>query len=400
MNKNFKIAFGSLLLLVMLLTYLEATEPEPVNWNPSYLESDKIALGSYVFFESWENNSSANIENVAIPPFEFLDEDPSGTYFFLNDVVVFDDNELEKVLKWAEKGNTVFISAGYIGKNLVDTLNMKTTTYSGLTNFVSRPRLNFVHPELKDPEGFEFSYDLESLYFNEIDTLNQTVLGTSHFTDDPSEEKRANFVKAEFGAGEILLHSNPQALGNYFLLTNDNYRYGEGVLAYIDQDQKIYWDNYYKSGKVFYSSPLYVLLDNRPLKWAYYFLLLGSLVFIIFEGKRKQRAIPVVTPLKNQTYEYSKTISELYLEQKQYKALALKKTEHFYHYIRTEFRINTSSPPETIQKELAAKTDHKEAETKELFNIFNKISTKKEITKAELQELNQAIQAFKNQHNG
>lgn len=400
MSKNFKIAFGSILLLVMLLTYLEATEPEPVNWNPSYLESDKIALGSYVFFESWKKNSSANIENVAIPPFEFLDEDPSGIYFFLNDVVVFDDNELERVLKWAEKGNTVFISAGYLSKNLLDTLNMKTTTYSGLTNFVSRPKLNFVHPELKDPEDFEFSYDLESLYFNEIDTLNHTVLGISRFTNDPSEGKKVNFVKAEFGAGEILLHSNPQALGNYFLLTNDNYRYAEGILAYIDQGQKVYWDNYYKSGKVFYSSPLYVLLDNRALKWAYYFVLLGSLVFIIFEGKRKQRAIPVVTPLKNQTYEYSKTISELYLEQKQYKALALKNIEHFYDYIRTKFRIYSSSPPEIIQKELAAKTDHNQTETKKLFNIFNQISTKKEITKAELLELDQAIKAFKDQQNG
>jgi hypothetical protein len=238
--------------------------------------------------------------------------------------------------------------------------------------------MNFVNPSLKSKKDYKFSYDIESLYFNEIDTLKHLVLGTSGYMEDPSEERKVNFLKAEFGRGEILLHSNPQALANYFLLTDDNYHYAEGVLAYINSEEKIFWDYYYKSGKTYTSSPLYILLGNKALKWAYYFALIGSILFIIFEGKRKQRAVPVVEPLKNQTYEYSKTIANLYLEQKEFKALAVKNIDHFYDYIRTKFRIDTTS---------------------ESNNFYSELSVRKEITKQELQDLNAAIQSFKNEQN-
>lgn len=399
MSRSFKLLFGGFLILVLFLTYLEATQPEPVNWNPSYLESDKIALGTFVLFNSWTRSSGAAIKKVKIPPFEFLEEERTGTYFFLNDHVVFDKSELKKILNWVNKGNTLFVSAGYIGSNLLDTLNIEATTFSDINNFVSRPGLNLVHPSLRSAKDYKFSYDIESLYFKEIDTAQHLVLGTSGFIEDSSEERKINFLKAEFGEGEILLHSNPQALANYFLLTEDNYHYAEGVLAYINSEENIFWDNYYKSGKAYTSSPLYILLGNRALKWAYYFALIGSILFIIFEGKRKQRAVPVVEPLKNQTYEYSKTVADLYLEQKEFKALAIKSLNHFYDYIRTKFRIDTTSESDNFYSELAEKSNNSNAETKVLFEKFRKISGKTEITKQELQDLNAAIQFFKNEQN-
>lgn len=399
MSRSFKLLFGAFLLLVLFLTYLEATQPEPVNWNPSYLEIDKIALGTYVFFDSWTKSSEATIEKIAIPPFEFLEQEKKGTYFFLNDYVVFDDSELKKVLSWVKKGNTLFVSAGYISKNLLDTLNIKATTFSEIDNFVSRPGLNFVNPSLQSEKDFEFSYDIESLYFNEIDTLQQVVLGTSGYIENSLEERKVNFLKAEFGKGEILLHSNPQALANYFLLTDDNYHYAEGVLAYINSEENIFWDTYYKSGKAYNSSPLYILLGNKALKWAYYFALIGSILFIIFEGKRKQRAIPVVEPLKNQTYEYSKTIADLYLEQNEFKALAVKSIDHLYDYIRTKYRIDTTSESNIFYSELAEKSNNTIAETNSLFEKFREISGRTEITKQELQDLNATIQTFKNENN-
>lgn len=398
MTRNGKIALGALLFLVLFLTYLEASEPEPVNWNPSYQETDKIALGSFVLYESWQNSNSPEITNINIPPFEFLDQDPSGTYFFLNDHIVFDDHELDKLLQWVEKGNSAFISAGYIGKNLLDTLNMKATTYSGVDNFISRPTLNLTNPKFKDTNTYKFSFDIEALYFNKIDRLQHIVLGTSGFGEE-SKNKKVNFVKAEFGQGEFLLHTNPEALGNYFLLSDQNYEYAEGVLSYINSDKELFWDKYYKTGKTYYSSPLYILLNNRALKWAYYLCIFGIVLFIIFEGKRKQRAVPVIVPLKNRTFEYSKTISELYVEQKKYKDLALKKIEHFNDYIRNRYRIDTSKIDRKFYRELAAKSNNTEEETRKLFDRFNIIISKNEFSKDELMVLNNAIQSFKQQKN-
>ena len=148
MNKSFKIAFGGILLLVLFLTFLQATEPEPINWNPSYLESDKIALGSFVFYESWKESSSAQIEKVSVPPFEFLNEEHSGTYFFLNDVLSFDDAEMKKLLTWVNDGNTLFLSANSFSQNLLDTLKVETAIKLPGTDLSSQPFINLVNPKL------------------------------------------------------------------------------------------------------------------------------------------------------------------------------------------------------------------------------------------------------------
>ncbi|HZJ35303.1 MAG TPA: DUF4350 domain-containing protein [Gillisia sp.] len=396
MNKSFKIAFGGILLLVLILTYLQATEPEPVNWNPSYLETDKIALGSFVFYESWKESPSAKIEKVSLPPFEFLNEENTGTYFFLNDVLSFDDAELKKLLNWVSDGNTLFLSANSFSQNLLDTLKVETAIKLPGTDFSSQPFINLVHPKLKQVVPFQYEHEATLIYFSKIDTLNNTVLGISALKSfKKTEGTNVNFIKADFGKGSIFMHTMPEAFSNYFLLSNSNYTYAEAVLGYIGTAKTVYWDRYYKTGKAFYTSPLYILLHNRTLKWAYYFALLGSVLFIIFEGKRKQRAIPVVEPLRNQTYEYSGTIADLYLEQKQYKALALKKIYHFYDYIRTRYRIDTSLQNEAFYNEIAAKCDRSIPETDALFKKINEFSNKPEITKIELQQLNDVIQSFK-----
>ncbi len=400
MRNNGKLIFGGFLLLVLFLTYLEASEPEPVNWNPSYMETDKIALGSYVFYDVWEEAFPGEIEKTNVPPFEFLTGDQQGTYFFLNNYLNFDDAELDKLLGWVDEGNVLFLSSGYYSENILDTLKLEVATRVPGIDLTSMPKISLVHPDLRSGETYSFDHETELRYFRKTDSLSHSILGVANLTSftDPAEAF-PNFIKVGFGDGKIYLHSTPEAFSNYFMLKEENYRYAEDVMAYIDPGSTLYWDKYYKSGKSFYTSSLYILLGNKALKWAYYFLIAGAVLFIIFEGKRKQRAVPVVTPLKNQTFEYSRTIADLYIEQKKYKALAEKKIDHFYDHIRRRYRIDTSEINERFFKDLAAKSNKTGAETIGIFRLFRQILEKPEITNVELQELNQKINSFKTPKN-
>ena len=399
MSKTFKITFAVFLLLVALLTYLEATEPEPVNWTPSYMPVDKIPLGSYVFFHSWKNNDQADIQEVNLPPYEFLlKEHEKGTYFFLNQNIYFDDDELNDLLDWVGRGNDLFLSAQVISSNLLDTLHLERKTYVPGSDLQSIPRLNFVNPKLKSDSAFAFKNDFEAAYFSKIDTANTEVLGSVSF--DPKKKEKVNFIKMKFGEGQIILHITPQAFGNYFLLTNENYRYAEKALAYINNDGKVYWDNYYKAGKSFYTSPLYIFLKNRALKWAYYFVIFGSLLFIIFEGKRRQRPIPVVKPLRNQSYDYAQSIADLYLEQNRYKELALKKIALFLEYVRMKYRISTENIDNEFYRDLASRSGNSLPDTEALFSRFQELQEQKNISQKEFQALSEAINTYKTTKNG
>ncbi len=394
MNKTYKIAFGLFLLLVVSLVWLETSEPEPINWNPSYTASDKIALGAYVFHQSWKNRKNDSLREINIPPYEYLNKNPeNGTYFFLNNAVYFDDDELDDLLDWVSKGNTLFISAYNFGKNLEDTLCFKVSAFIDSRGFTSRPGLNLVNPDLKFETDLKFDQDLPAIYFDKLDTLKQVVLGTATL-GEKTPEKKINFIETKFGQGQILLHTTPQAFSNYFLLKDKNYRYAGAVLAYITEDP-VLWDGYYKSGKSFFTSPLYILLNNRPLKWAYYSVLIAAILFILFEGKRKQRAIPVVEPLKNKSYEYTETISQLFQEHKEYRQLGLKKINLFLEYIRVNYRLETTNINQEFFIHLASKSGNTIEQTKILFERIFSFQDDPDINKNDFFELSKSINSFK-----
>ncbi|HEY9183993.1 MAG TPA: DUF4350 domain-containing protein [Salegentibacter sp.] len=395
MHRSWKIGFGIFFLLVLALTFLEANEPEPLNMSPSYSGKDKIPLGTFAFFESWKE--IREIEQINQPPFEFLEkeESPEGIYFFLNDYLVFDDNELNKVLDWVSQGNTVFVSAGYIGKNLLDTLNLEARTDLRNTDFKSRPGLKIKNSR----ENFKLNFDIEALIFTKTDSLEHNVLGTTVFTEEPLE-KKPNFVQTSFGKGKIFVHSTPEAFSNYFLLQQENYQYAEMVLAYLDPNKVLLWDNYYKSGKSFYSSPLYYLLGNKALKWAYYFVLLATILYLIFQGKRRQRPIPIIKFPENKTYDYTRNIGNLYLEQGRYRELTLKKIDLFLDYIRNQHRLSTQELNSEFEEKLTAKSGNSKNETRELFSKIRQLRAQENISKEEFLQLTRAIASFKNLKNG
>ncbi len=86
---------------------------------------------------------------------------------------------------------------------------------------------------------------------------------------------------------------------------------------------------------------MYIFLNRKELKWAYYIALIGCLLYILFEGKRKQRAIAVITPLKNQTLSFVRTIANMYYEKGESTEIAQHKIDYFLEYIRTRFYLQT-----------------------------------------------------------
>ncbi|MDX1462616.1 MAG: DUF4350 domain-containing protein [Marinirhabdus sp.] len=398
MTKLQKIVIGGLLLFVALLIYTEATKQQPVSWFPSYSRLDKIPYGTYVIHDLLNEALDEQFNETNRPPFEVLsDTAQQGTYFFVNNWLGFDDDETNKLLSWTEKGNTLFLSADGFNETLLDTLLLEMDIEYGLDNFETEPVLELVNPNVQSETPYHIEKDLTIRYFSSIDTVNQMVLGVVDAYNDTLKvaDPKPNFVKAPFGEGTIYLHSQPEIFTNYFLLENHNVTYTEGVLAYIDDSQPFYWDNYYKSGKPIQTNPLYIILNNKYLKWAYYSMLFGALLFVLFEGKRKQRKIPIVKPPENKTFEYTRTISGMYWDQKDYKGIAEKQILLFMEYIRTRLRIPTETVNKRFMASVAARSGNTEEDTKTLFALIENIQPREQITAQELSQLHTKITTYK-----
>ncbi|NJW52822.1 DUF4350 domain-containing protein [Salinimicrobium oceani] len=397
MSKAYKITLTLLVLFLALLTWLEANEPQPVNWTPSYAASDEIPLGTKVLFESLKEQE-IQFEQVNVPPYEFLqDSTRTGTYLFLNDQLSIDQNELKKLLAWVEKGNTVFFIAESLSENLLDTFNLKTTSLVPEAGISSRPLINLTHPNLKSKEPFLYDRETYQVGFINNDSLSGEILGMTQLQENPEVVKRpeANFLRDSLGKGVVYIHLMPKAFSNYFLLDKNNHEYAERVLAYIPSQKRLFWDHYYKTGKTFNTSPLYIILNSKPLRWAYYFVIIGSIIFIIFEGKRKQRSIPVITPLRNHTLDFTRTIAGLYLDRKDYKAISSRKIALFLDHVRNHFRISTEQINDGFYQRLATISENSVEDVKALWQLMERLEKKNTVTREELLQLNKAIKAFK-----
>ncbi len=405
MSKFQKLLFTAFIVVLAVLVYAEATKKHPLSWFPSYSKFDKTPLGTYVFHDLLSNKLGDRFIEVNRPPFEVLkDSTLAGTYFFLNNFIEFDPAEVEDLLEWTHKGNTVFIASESIPQKLSDTLSLKTSSDYLLDNIGSEPLLNFTNKNLNAEEAYRLKKEFPVIYFKEIDTLDQRVLGLSQIYNDTLKitNPKINFIEAPFGDGKIFIHLQPQIFSNYGLLTENNHELSEKALSYIPEHDKLIWDNYYKTGKKINISPLKAILTNKYLKWAYYLVLIGVVLFVLFEGKRKQRNIPIVTPLKNKTFEYTQTISGMYLDKKQHHKIALKQINLFTEFVRTRLRLPKEKVDRRFIKTVAARSGNTLEDTTAIFTLIEKIQYQNDqlTTQSDLEQLFKTISQFKQKTDG
>jgi len=378
---------------------MEYNKPKKINWFPSYVSHHKIPYGTYVLNDLMEKYFPDNIQQVQKPPFELLTRNDSikGSYFFVNETVSFEEAELNALLEWVNQGNVLFVASDYFEKKLLDTLNLEQGNIYNDGQLEPLFYFELSNPKLK-AKTVEFTRDYYTTSFDQLDTLRTTVLGQVYTKPDSTETitKHVNTIKQAFGNGEIILTSFPKAFTNYFILKDNNLEYTAGLLSYLDRNGQIYMDNFHKSGKSFYTSPMYLFLNTKEFKWAYYLILIGALIYIIFEGKRKQRAIPIVTPLKNQTLAFTRTIADMYFEKGDLHLITHHKIDYFLEYLRSKLHVSTENlQDETFLKNLSLRSNTDLQDVKTLMGMISKIRSKQYVTETELKNLNQKIQAFK-----
>ncbi|WP_339713240.1 DUF4350 domain-containing protein [uncultured Kriegella sp.] len=389
------------LIVLMLLQY---SRPKEINWFPSFVSQHKIPFGTFVLNDVMEKMFQGQTQQVNKPPFEFLnaEENNAGTYFFVNDKVEFGEAELHTLLDWTSKGNTLFIASAGFEEQLTDTLHLKTSGLYADFGEEQKQRHRLTNPQLQSEDGYIFDKDSHSLYFKSIDTLNTKIVGevSSVSKNDSLAKKQCNVLRQSFGQGQIILSTFPKAFTNYFILKDNNKNYTAGLLSYLDASQPIYVDNHYKSGKSFYTSPMYIFLNTKEFKWAYYLVLFGALLYVVFEGKRKQRAIPVVMPLQNQTLAFTRTIADMYFEKGEQKSIIEHKIAYFLEYIRTHFYLNTLKQDDVFYQHLAMRSNHSKEEIIALFSYIDQLNASTEPTDDALKKLNSLIEKFKAKAHG
>ena len=150
-----------------------------------------------------------------------------------------------------------------------------------------------------------------------------------------------------------------------------------------------------KSGRKIVTSPMRFVLNQEPLTWAYYVLICGLLIFVLFKGKREQRIVEVIEPLENTSVEFTKTIADLYFQHKDYSDIIAKKIKYFSETLRAKYFLNTNDITEDLIKKLALKSGNTLEDTQKLMHLVKNLKAKTVHSEADLLALNKQIEEFR-----
>ncbi len=394
MPKSLKIYIGILLLILVGIMVIDANRPKPIDWRQTFSLNDKIPFGLYVFNK--EHKQIFNPQKVTQfgeSPYEFFDEaydfeelhyTINGTFLYINNNFDLDEESVNELLYFTSHGNNVFMSCNEFPKKFEDSLSFKMAYDYDRNDTLTFSTVN------SNTKFKPFHKGINPMYFSEIDSATTTVLGTQK---TKSGKIQTNFIKVPFGNGNFYLHVQPIAFTNYYLL-KDNYKYAEDVLSYFPKENDVFWKVRRYNDQNMVDSPLRFIFSQPALKWAWLFAIFGMLVFMFFNAKRRQRVIPIITPLRNTTVDFTKTIGNLYYQEKDYMNIIDKKIIFFLEKIRNDYYLDTFNLDDTFINRLHQKSGKSKEEISELIHLIKKLRNQFTATENEVVELNSKIEKF------
>jgi len=382
-----------LCLLFAGFVLFEINKPKPVDWTPTFSNSDKIPYGTYILYSMMDTLfPGQTLAESRIPAYNRLKGDTTlqANYIAISKDFTFDKNDIHALLHFAEAGNSIFIAAQNMqAPVLSDTLHFRV---SDTPTFLFRDSLklftSFVNQQLGDRQ-----YNFQRLYLNtsffEFDSLaiSVVVLGRNSLGSP-------DFVRIGFGRGAFYLHLQPLAFSNFFLLNNTSSDYAFKALSYLPANRNVIWDEYIKRGRAGDESIMRVVMEKEALRWAYYISVFGILLFVVFEGKRRQRIIPVIRPLQNTTLEFVQVVSRLYFQKQDHRGIARKKVTFLLEQIRIQYHLPTNHLDEEFAEMLSYKSGYPLEKTKFMVWKLRQVERIGSITAEDLLRLNDEIEDF------
>lgn len=390
-NKKFIYIFVGLFGLIILAQYLL---PKPVDWTyHRYLSKDKAPFGCYAAYSLMDGVYSRKFRNNTQTFYNLKDKAKDSTSVLLiNDNFNLNKSDIRSLFQMLENGTTVFMAANSFDGPLADTFHVKTH-YDFSNFFVSIDSLvnktgETITLAAKNKNGEKFVYTRAAAVssFNNFDTTKFSILAYTR-------GKEPCLISAKVGKGKIFLMSVPDVFANVFVVKHKNRELAYTLLSMI-KNRELIWDEYYKTFNVTNYSPVKFILENDALYSAYLLLFFTLILYTIFEGRRRQRPIPVTEPVKNITLEFVDVISHVYFNSKNHHDIASEKIKYFYETVRKKFNVSTAEINPTFINEITELSGIEEKLVKQLFSYCERIKNASEISEYDLIELNRQISNF------
>lgn len=369
--------------------------------DPKYSYKDKEPMGSYIAYHYINSLFNYGVTDVINKPFSELRYEinySNSLYIIVAKAALMSSEDVESMMSYVSNGNTLFISAEYIDKKLIDTLGADISfdfaSFFGLNEYQLEKKdtwLSLAHISANNNKKYGFYFVPFDNKIISSDPAATQVLGYN-------EKRDTNFIAIDHGQGKFILHTAPAAFSNYFLLTGSNKEYLENAFSYFNAEtSSVYWDNYYRLGRRAENDNFSIagfFKKHIQLYYAFLLVLALLLIFIAFGGKRRQRFVPEKIPNTNTTVSYTETIGRLYLQKKDNRNIALKMFTYFLEHVRMQYYLNTQNLNNEFVEALSRKSGVPETKVQYLLQLMDETNHADHISDLRLLELHNMVQEY------
>lgn len=377
-------------LLIAGVMFLGTLMPKEPDWRPTYDTHDKIPLGLYVLDkEAPELFKGQEIKKFSTTPYEYFDGQfdyekhtykAKGAFLSVKEQEALDEQSAMELLYFAEHGNTVFLAMKSMPGVLMDTLKLRLQS-----NYYVQDSVKIaIHGNKKE---YWYSKGMGFTVFDSIQKSGATVLGTQETPDG----KKPNFIRVGFGDGQFLLHTQPAVFSNYHLLKKDHYTYAQQALSYMPEGT-LYWHSGFRNIS---SSKLRFITAQPALNAAMWLGIIGIIIFMFFNARRKQRIIPEIKPVANTTLDFTKTIGNLYYQEGDHHTIIEKKVIYFLEFVRNEYLIDTYTLDDDFVEKLHLKSGKPVEDIQKAVRLIQKHRHQFQSTEADVIQINKAIEKIR-----
>lgn len=215
-----------------------------------------------------------------------------------------------------------------------------------------------------------------------------------------TEDDQLIAISKKIGKGKLIISTAPKLFTNIHLL----YYCPDLIAGYFNQMpvQKTYWANRYYSynqEEPFQQSDKSILdfvMQYPALKWAFYLILIGSLLFILSNMRRYVQVIQPPEPKKNMSLAYIDSMSQLYRQKNSQTTALQKKIDLFYSHVYKKYGIKKTDTAELSAQALVKRTEKiEQKEAEDLFRLVKEGYASQHISETMFVNMFTQIENFK-----
>lgn len=424
MNRNLMVVI-ILGLFIGLLLYMGNKKPS-TDWRPNYssegYEPFDIDIAKNLLADHFDLQVIQDSSFTAY----FDDQDEKLSYLYLGRLA-HDSLMLEQIKTWIDQGHDAHL--------FIDMDNSNSFIYDYYETY-QHYLLKLVQDISQDDENLETQWDYSTNIYLEqgeanavlefispnrklgfrytslpINKASDAVEVLGRFTDleDNYPSEVVNYIKIKHGEGALFLHLAPLAFTNYALSEAENLDYFEAVFNHIQTEQVVFdqFNSEYRGLRNYLakadnntfqpdrkSSPLSYIFENPSLKFAWYLLIVGLLLFLIFQARRTQRAIPVLGKKKNRSLEFIEQSAHLYFKGRKHDQISKVQIALFYNFIKEKYQLSFSDFKKEHIEYTAKKIHIPIAYLERVRDIILYIERLDEVGQKDLIDLNRHLENF------